>query len=246
VAPVVEGQIARFERLYPEADLTVTPMTAREALVALVRGQADAAVVDREMNAEERRAVAASQQPFAEVKVGDGALVVVAPAARGLDRLTLEELAGALESAGTHRLALTSRNAGAVELLGERLLDGRPPRPSHRAESESDVLAWVAGQPDGLGVVSMAAWARADSALTRPLRLLALPDSAGTFVRPSQLSVYRGEYPLVQPVYLYLWTRGRPLAAPFATFVVGLHGQEEVQRAGLVPVNIPQREIELR
>jgi phosphate transport system substrate-binding protein len=247
VAPAIEQQVARFERLYPAADVAVTPMTAREALVALVSGQADAAVVDRPMNAEERRAAAAAGLVVDTTKLGDGALVVAAAAGSTVEPLPLERLAAALEGAGPYRLALTSRNAGVVELLGDRLLGGRPPVPAFRAADEDSVLAWVvAGRPEGpprLGVVSLAAWAQADSATVRGLRLLALPDSTGRPVLPSPMSVYRGAYPLVQPVYLYTVARRSPLAAPFATFAAGLHGQEAIQRAGLVPATLPAREI---
>jgi phosphate transport system substrate-binding protein len=243
LAPVVERQATRFERLYDAAEITVTPMTAREAFIAFVTGRADAAVVDRPMNAEERRAAEAALLRVDEVKLGDGALVVVAPAGAGPDRLPLDVLAAALEGEAPYRVALTSRNAGAVELLGDRLLGGRPPTPSFLAADEDSVLAWVAGRPQALGVVSLAAWAGADSAAVRGLRLIAVPDSTGAPVLPSPMSVYRGDYPLVQPVYLYTEARRSPLAAPFATFAAGLHGQEEIQRAGLVPATLPTREI---
>ena len=141
------------------------------------------------------------------------------------------------------RLVLTDRNAGTVEYVARRLLPaGVLPQSAIRAATEADVLARVAGRADAIGLVS-ALTLRGDT--TARVRAVALVDSAGRTVRPSPMAVYLDEYPLRQPIVLI--TRGARggLAAGFATFVMGTQGQEQVQRAGLVPAEPPVREFNI-
>ncbi len=255
LAAIVREQAADFHKLYPQATVEVRELSARAAIVGVLQGQLESAIVDRPMNSEESGLAAEYEIAIGQTLVGEGAVTVVVPAASAVQRVPLDALRRLLGgqtvawtsiAAGTPgeaRLVLTDRNAGTVEYLARRLLpEGTLPQSAIRAASEPDVLTRVAGRADALGVVSALTF-RADT--TGRVRAVAVVDSAGQAVRPSPMAVYTDAYPLRQPVVLV--TRGvrGGLAAGFATFILGTQGQETVQRAGLVPAQPPVREFNL-
>ena len=255
LAAIVREQAADFNKLYPQATIEVRELSARAAIVGVLQGQLESAIVDRPMNAEESGLASEYEIEIGQTLVGEGALTVVVPASSAVEQVPLDALrrllAGesvawtsvAAGTPGEARLVLTDRNAGTVEYLARRLLpEGALPQSAIRAAGEPDVITRVAGRSDALGVVSALTF-RADT--TGRVRAVAVVDSAGRAVRPSPLAVYTDEYPLRQPIVLV--TRGvrGGLAAGFATFIMGTQGQETVQRAGLVPAQPPVREFNL-
>lgn len=255
LAPIVRAQVADFQKLYPQTTLTVRELSARAAIVGVLQGQLESAIVDRPMNSEESGLAAEYEIPIGQTLVGEGAVTVVVPASSAVQQVPLDALrrllggqavSWASVAAGTPgeaRLVLTDRNAGTVEYLARRLLpEGTLPQSAIRAAGEPDVITRVAGRADALGIVSALTF-RADT--TGRVRSVAVVDSTGRAVRPSPLAVYTDEYPLRQPIVLV--TRGARggLAAGFATFILGTQGQETVQRAGLVPAQPPVREFNL-
>jgi ABC-type phosphate transport system substrate-binding protein len=261
LSAVAGRQADAFMRRYPNARLTLVPTTAREGVAALAAGRADAALLDRPLNAEERRVFAANETPVQEVLVGTDAVAFVVPEGSAVRGLGLDALRRLLQGervewaaladssagappAGPVALALAPLNTGAVELLAAELLPpGALPRPAYAAADEADLLAWVARTPNGLGALPMATL-RADSGAA--VRALALPDSTGRLAAPRQRAVAGGRYPLRQPVYLVVLGGRGVLGSAFATFVRGVPGQEAVLRAGLVPAVPPRRDIILR
>lgn len=254
--PIVDRQVAMFRRIYPQAEVVVTPTTTREAYVAFVRQQTDAVVVDREPNAEERDALGRTGASFSEVPLGYGALVAAVHPSNNVASLTAAALGriasgqavpwselGVRGTTGNVGLALASLNTGAVEGFTRRVLPSDSlPRPAYAAQSEADALSWVAQNPAGLAIVSMAAYAAQPDESTRAV---AVPDSTGRPVLPTPFDVYAGRYPLRHPIILLVARRPDGIGAGFATFARGTQGQEAVQRAGLAPYTLPAREIQL-
>lgn len=253
--PVVDRHVTLFRRNYPRAEFALTTTNTREAYVALVRGQADAVVVDRPPNAEEQRALAAAGVDPAEVVLGQGALVAAVHPTNPARMLGMDALRRAAAgqpvqwaevggSGGAVRLALPPLTTGVVELLTRQLLPPDSlPRPTYAAADEADALRWVSENPAGLTIVSLAAY---EGVSEDQVRAIAVPDSAGAPVLPAPLRVYANHYPLRHPILLVVGRSAGVVGASFASFVLGTQGQEAVQRAGLVPARLPVREIELQ
>ncbi len=252
LAAIVRKQAEDFHKLYPQATVEVVESSARAAIVGVLQGNLESAIVDRMMNEEESGIAEEYSVAVGQTLIGEGAVVAVVPEASAVQAVSLDALRSLLSgesvswqsvapgTPGEARLVLTDRNAGTVEYVARLLLPaGALPQSAIRATDERDVLARVAGRADALGLVSTLTM-RADT--TAKVRQIALIDSAGQAVRPSPMAVYLDEYPLRQPIVLV--TRGARggLAAGFATFVLGTQGQEAVQRAGLVPARPPVRE----
>ena len=62
---------------------------------------------------------------------------------------------------------------------------------------------------------------------------------------PSQSSIADGSYPLTRTYYIIFRLKNRGMAGAFSTFLLSQTGQKIVLKAGLVPANMPQREIRI-
>lgn len=255
LAPLVREQADDFMRLYPAATIQIIEETARGAVVGVLRGELEMAIVDRSMNNEEREIAGKYGVEVGQTLIGEGAVVVVVPEASPVQSLTVEDVRALIggESVtwasvapgapGVARLVTTDRNAGTVEYVGRRLLpEGVLPQSAIRASDETDVLARVAGRSDAIGFVSALTYRR-DT--TYQVRAIPLVDSLGQTVQPSPRAVYLDEYPLRQPIVFVTRSERGGLGAGFATFLLDTRAQEVVQRAGLVPARPPVREFNL-
>ena len=258
-AKVMATEAREFMRLYPNAHITWSVMTTREAIIQLVSGKVKFICIDRPLNSEEEAAATSAGLTVAKVHVAEDALAFLVNPANHLQHLTQQELknifTGAtdtwdtVDSSGLHgaiERVMTGKNSGVHELFSRRFLNWNGDIPlSARADSQQQVLALVASQRQAIGVVSMGAL----SDTLRPLRVLRMEsiDSTGvaSFVRLHQANVYLETYKYHFPVYVCLTPKKTDLASGFSAFIGSAPGQKIFLNAGLVPVTMPVRLVHL-
>jgi phosphate transport system substrate-binding protein len=258
-AALMQQEAKTFERLYPEAKITIGATTTREAIVHLVSDSVRLICIDRALNAEEQAAAREMKLEISETKIAVDALAILVHEQNPAQQMSLttltEIMAGQKTSwnqvaeskwSGQIEIALTGRNSGAYELLARQFLPSVQDIPlALVAESQRQVLEYVSAHPRSLGVVSVAALQ--DS--IPHIRTLALPaaDSAATseYVKLHQANIYRGWYPLRFPVFLYLTAERGSLASGFTAFVASHPGQKILLDAKLVPATMPVRLVQI-
>lgn len=258
-AALLQEQARVFERLYPDAKITITAASTREAIVQMMSDSVRLICIDRALNEEERAAAREAEIKIDEIKIAEDALALLVHEqnpARQMSLATLAEImagkktswdqvAGAKWS-GRIEIALTGRNSGIYELLTRQFLRLTNEVPAALiAENQQQVVQYLSTHARGLGVVSMAALQ--DS--IPYLRALALPaaDSAAAsdYVKPHQANIYRGWYPLRFPIYLCSTAERASLASGFVAFVTSHPGQKIFLDAKLVPATMPVRLVQI-
>lgn len=262
LAPLMNQEAFEFHRIYPGINVTVLPALTREAIVALFTDTIKAAATDRPLNEEEVSVMTNAKLPIMETKIGEDALVVLVNRKNGLSQLSLTDLGRILSGGITHwdqipssgrkgsiQLSLTKRNSGIYELLEkhffrlERGINIQVPTSSQEA-----VIEEVKRNPSTLGIVSFSFFkstgVTAASAL-RSLQIAGQPDSGRGPVSPSQQAISSKEYPLSYPVYLYVKEDKAGPGSGFASFLTSQPGQKIIQNAGILPVKIPSRPVQL-
>ncbi|MCE5271868.1 substrate-binding domain-containing protein [bacterium] len=260
-----------FVRLYPQAEISLTAVSTREALVSFINDSLQMVVVDRPFNQEEQTAADQAQIPCQRFKLAEDALAVLVNRKNSLPEIELDTLQAVLNgritewgqvpgsrTKGQVSFVCTDRNSGIGELLVALLPDvQQPPEPRVTAGSQKAVYDSVAADTKALGLVSVACLksiSRGDTVYggidsTGPVR--AVPISTADYSghanshRISQASIYAGTYPLHYPLYIYLNGTYSELAAGFCSFLTGVEGQKLVQKFGLVPAAMPVRLVQL-
>lgn len=258
-----------FERLYPDARVTLTATSTRDAIVQLLNDSVAFICVDRPLNDEERAVARRAQLSFTEILMAEDALGVVVHPDNPLTDLSVEQVrdvfAGSTRewqalSGGTFEGSIlpivTGRNSGTHELLMRQFLKlPGDPRLAAIADSQRAVLDYVATHRGALGIVPVAALrdtAQRDTAqrdLARSVRVLALrtTDSTGATITAAlhQANIHQRIYPLHYPVYVYVRAESRGVPSGFATFMASAPGQKLFLSAGLVPATMPVRLVSL-
>jgi ABC-type phosphate transport system substrate-binding protein len=273
--PLLQKEADEFHRLYEAASITVLPASTREAIVHLINDSVRVIVTDRALNAEERGVVDKAGIKITETKIAEDALVLVVHQQNPVQNMTLGTLkdivtrkitewsrvpaAPRAQWSGPIEFVFTGRNSGAYELLAKKFLSLQEDLvPAVIAQTQKEVLDYVATHPRAFGVVSAACF----YSVTRPqgvpdtttvLRTLAVPRTDTTavdvFVKLYQYYIHRGIYPFHYDVYMYFTSAPTRDAGPelgFTTFVASYPGQKIILDAGLVPATMPIRVIQTK
>lgn len=262
LTPLMSQEAFEFQRIYPGVNITVLPTLTREAIVALFTDTIRAAATDRPLNEEELSVMKNANLPIMETKIGEDALVVLVNKKNGLSQLSVKDLGRILSGdikhweqvsqsgrKGNIQLSLTKRNSGVYELLEkhffrlERGINIHAPTTSARA-----VMEEVKRNPATLGIVSFSFFKSTGATATSTLRSLQIaeqPDSGRGPVSPSQQTISSKEYPLSYPLYLYVKEEKAGPGSGFASFLTSQPGQKIIQNAGILPVNIPSRPVQI-
>jgi phosphate transport system substrate-binding protein len=236
-----------FQALYPQASIEVRTGSSRDAVSALFAARCGAGVITRELSPEERTAAVRGGLELEGYRFARDAMVALVHPSNPVQNISLPELrsiyagqvrewsqlAGARQ--GIHPVvqpmesdvtAFFIEEVMGGDAIGARVL---------REESDSAVVARVAGDPQALGYVTLA-WAERGA---RPLRVAPLTGLA--YTRPDAETVYGGKYPLSRLFNYYIRAGGPLLANGFITFITSTSGQKIVHEAGFVPTTVPVR-----
>lgn len=258
--PLLQQEAAAFMKTYNKADIRMAGTSTREAIVALLNDSVRCICVDRRLNAEERKVADEAHMALAAVRIGRDALVLVINSENPLKSIGLHTVKGIIDGSikrwnqvpgsrmsGKVEFILTGRNSGVYELLQKEFFKVTDKLAvTKMGSTEHQIVEYMAGDPQALGIVSLAA------IVDRPTGIHTLAvesaDSAtlGQHIEPSQSNIYEELYPLNYSLYLYVSEKRLGLGAGFSTYVMTLQGQQIIQDYGLAPEILPSRIIQLK
>jgi phosphate transport system substrate-binding protein len=261
VSPVVTKVADEFNRLYPNAHVSLSVATTREAIVSMLNSEVKVIVSARELNSEEQEVVAKNGLYVEALRIAyDGIAVVVHPS-NPVNRLSLEELraitTGKIKSWRNLQprarkspeifVAVGGPNTSEYEVIKTKVARDEPFTDRiYPCSTSTQVLKLVRQRPEAIGFVGTA-WLLQDSAGVKVLEIGTEEyhlDANGRMVRffdPHPAHIYREFYPLRRTIYLYSREKGYGLGAGFISFAASGPGQKIFLDNGLVPAVQPVR-----
>jgi phosphate transport system substrate-binding protein len=257
-----------FTSLYTDARITLLSASTRECLVHLINDSVRFVLTDRPLNNEERQIIKKAELKIDSIKIAMDALAILVNRVSDLESLSMADFTAIVDRkittwqqlpgsglTGPLQFVTTGKNSGAYELLKNHFLKrSQDFVPAVITAAQSEVVEYVAKNPQALGLASLACF-KEDTlkALTEEpdgaVRALAFnaTDSTGAPVRYKlhQANVYMQKYPLCYPLYVY-FNRKSLLAAGFCSFIASAPGQKIILNSGLVPTTMPVRLVQLR
>lgn len=250
VYPIQAGAAETFAAAYPKVRVTVGVSGTRGGLRRLCTGEIDLAGASRRMSAEERAACSARGIEPLELPIARGGVTVVAPAAWGLECLTLDELRRLWRDGSAIRrwselrpdlpdepvsLFGAGASSGTFDIFTEAVLGTpRQSRPDYQASEDDNVIvAGVAGARYALGFVGYGYYATSGA----DLRAIAV-DAGNGCVEPGPVTIAEGRYrPLGRTLYLYVDPAAldRPAVSEFVRYFL-LDAERLVGASGLQPL----------
>ncbi len=247
-----------YVRSYTDVNISVSGTSTREAIVHLLNDSVKCICVDRPLNDEERQVAGKAELMITENKIGEGSLALIVHESNPTEFIGFQEIKDILTGSkkswtalkesrwkGEIDLVLTGKNSGTYEILQNHFFKIQSPLTVTTAlETEKEVVEYTRTHLQALGIVSIAA-VRNVAGKTNVLAVESTDSTGERFVRPTQINVYRGLYPLHYSLYLYTSESSTGVGAGFSSFIRSTQGQKIVQDAGFVPVVIPNRIIQI-
>jgi phosphate transport system substrate-binding protein len=260
VLPVIQHEVREFTGLYTGANVTVLDAGAREIIAEFAADSIRTIVCGRELNREERDALAAAKVSIQEYLVARSAVAVIAHRTVPVAHLRAGELDTIFSGTVTHwpgkhgviiELAVGGLNSSVNEVFRKSILKTGGFDPAARSfASEKELISYVSRTPGAIGILGLN-WLGGNDADVTVISVATSamrPDSTyapGEYYSPHPAYVYLGYYPVIAPVYVYTRNIEQDVSMGFIAFLTSGAGQKVIQNDGLVPATMPVRLVHL-
>ncbi len=263
MASTLTGLAEAFNRLYPDVKFNIRGGGSGQALEDLVAGTCDFASVSRDLtDAEVAQIKKDSGVDVVEIKIASGGACVIVNADNPITKITREQLNGIF--AITHSMTkdpifawkeldptspigqewialyVTDEKSSTMKTFTDFAMPNERFTTSYfyREPSPSSVVNACCAYKTAIGIGSF------KHMQPRAKTLAVSADNGKTFVAPTEMNIYTGEYPMSRPLELVavLDKQGNlpPLLVDFARFALSETGQDEIHDEGYSPAN-PQQ-----
>ena len=260
MASTLTGLAEAFNRLYPDVKFNIRGGGSVQALADLVAGTCDFASVSRNLtDAEVAQIKKDSGVDVVEIKIASGGACVIVNADNPITKITREQLNGIF--AITHSMTkdpifawkeldptspigqewialyVTDENSSTMKIFTEFAMPNERFTTSYfyREPSPSSVVNACCAYKTAIGIGSF------KHMQPRAKALAVSADNGKTFVAPTEMNIYTGEYPMSRPLELVavLDKQGNlpPLLVDFARFALSETGQDEIHDEGYSPAD---------
>jgi phosphate transport system substrate-binding protein len=247
--PVIDAEVKAFEAIYPSAHITVLEVSEADAIRLLIADSVRLAIITRSLNDVERQHMLDQHiTPHDETVARESIAIILNPAAKD-STFSLPELTALFSKEGEHRIVFDNPKSGVVRYVKDSLLPGREFSSSTYSLNGSEaVIEYVSREKDAIGLIG-GAWIgdRDDSTTNKflaSIRVAAI-EHDGEFYQPYQAYVARRLYPLARDIVMVSREARSGLGTGFMSFVAGDKGQRVILKAGLLPVTMPVRIVEI-
>ena len=256
VQSLIEGQVEVFESQY-DAKVHLTAKSESEIVNDLLSGKTNMAVLTRRLTNEE-------ENYFHNKKIiprishfASDAVVFIRNKSSNDTLIDLDQVYNLLHGkpSAIKKLVFENPNSSVVTYMNRWANVANAPKENvFSLNTTKEVLEFVANNPDAIGVIGMDAVAEPYPEwqnLVNNCNVLAVKNvkngtNSETYYLPNQANLGAGLYPLKRSIYVLNYQGFAGLGTGFASFVVGDIGQRIVMTANLLPITIPERNINIR
>lgn len=253
LTPIIEDQVAVFESNY-DAKINIISKSEAEVVISLLKEKSTIVVLSRNLTVEENKIF---EQKKIIPKITKFATDAIALISNKSIKDTLIDLRNVIEfmqgkqSSFIKGLVFDNPNSSTVRYMNDLAgIKAIPEKGVYSFKTNQEVIKFVSQNEGMIGVLGVN-W------LSQPLpamqeyvdkvNVLGVKGLSGVnYYTPSQNNIAEGKYPLARDLYIINGQGYTGLGMGFASFVSGDIGQRIILKAGLLPVRIPGRKINIR
>lgn len=253
---LVEGQVEVFENQY-DAKIHLTFKTESEIVNDLLTGKTNMAVLTRRLTKEEENYFHNKKIIPRVSHFASDAIVFIRNKINNDTLLDLDDVYNLLNGKPSNIQSLVFENPNSSVLTymnrWAKVTAGTKEN-VFSLNSPKEVIEFVTKNPNAIGVIGMDAVAEPYpewQSLIENVNVLAVRNVKNStnnqsYYMPSQANLGAGLYPLKRSIYVLNYQGFAGLGTGFASFVVGDIGQRIVLKSNLLPITIPDRNINIR
>ena len=256
VQSLVEGQIEVFESQY-DAKINLTAKSESEIVNDLMNGKVNVAVLTRRLSKEEENYFINKKIiPYVSHFASD-AVVFICNKNNNDTLMELDDVYDLFHGRPSKikSLVFENPNSSVVTYMNRWAnVKNGVKNNLFTLNSTKEVLEFVAKNPESIGVIGMDAVAEPYpewQTLVDDITIMAVKNvKSGTnnqlYYLPNQSNLGAGLYPLKRSIYVLNYQGYAGLGTGFASFIVGDIGQRIVLKSNLLPIKIPERNINIK
>jgi phosphate transport system substrate-binding protein len=256
VQSLVEGQVEVFENQY-DAKIHLTFKTESEIVNDLLTGKTNMAILTRRLTKEEENYFHNKKIIPRVSHFASDAIVFIRNKINKDTLLDLDDVYNLLNGKPSNIQSLVFENPNSSVLTymnrWAKVTAGTKEN-VFSLNSPKEVIEFVTKNPNAIGVIGMDAVAEPYPEwqyLIENVNVLAVRNVKNStnnqsYYMPSQANLGAGLYPLKRSIYVLNYQGFAGLGTGFASFVVGDIGQRIVLKSNLLPITIPDRNINIR
>ena len=259
--PLIEAEIQTFEALYKRADIEAFYYPEAAAIDALMSDSVRLAVVTRGFTEEEKAHFKEIKITPTELDVAISAVALIVHRNNRDTLISMDQLTALLQGKINNWSQLGSKNKAGIEIVFDNPNSGlirylkdsiadveTLPSNTFAVENNEAVIDYVSKNPNALGLIGLE-WIsdKDDSTSNSFLERIRVMSVAGdsTHFKPYQAYLALKYYPLARRITILSREARKGLGTGFMAFVASERGQRIVLKAGLVPVTMPLRVVEI-
>ena len=259
--PLIEAEVSTFEGLYTKADIEALYYPEAEAIDALMKDSVKVAVVTRRYTAEEKEYFKSIRITPTERDVALSAVALIVNRNNPDTLINVEQLRSLLQGKISSWSDLGAKNKAGIEIVFDNPNSGlirhlkdsvarvqQLPENTFAAKNNEAVIDYVSQNENAIGLIGLE-WIsdKDDSTSNSFLKRIRVMSVAGdsTHFKPYQAYLALKYYPLARRITILSREARSGLGSGFMAFVGSEPGQRIVLKAGLVPVTMPLRVVEI-
>lgn len=255
--PIVDELKDIFIQLIPNTDVNIIYKSENDVLRLLLNDKVRLALLSRELNVQElnvlkQRSLSPETYRFAVDaiaiivnKVSTDTLITVKEIKKMLNGQTKTDKNIVFDNPSSSLVRYLKEFSGNNDLKGKNIF---------ALKNNKEVIKYVSEHEDAIGIVGFN-WLDDqeddNSGVLNNINILAVKDensklAPNQYFKPSQSTLALKQYPLSRNLYAINCTGKKDLGTNFAYFILNETGQRVILRSGILPNQIPGREINIK
>lgn len=255
IQPVVEDVLAVFHSVYDRAHITQVNATEAEVVNALLKDSVSVVVLPRLLT--EGESVHFKQKnitPHITAFASDAIAFITNNKAKDTI-INLEEILKVIKGESSdkvQKLIFDNPNSSTIQsLLKIAGVKQVPSKNVYSLKTNDEVIRYVHDNPGSIGVVGVNWLSQPTPNMAKyvsDVTVLAVDNvkidkGEKKYYRPTQSNIAKGFYPLTRKLYVLNYSNCDGLGMGFATYIGAFEGQRIILKSGLLPVELPSREV---
>lgn len=249
--PIIEEQKIVFESQYPEAKIKLIAKPELEISKLALEGNADFAILARDINKKELEYYQNKKARTKRTPIAFDAVTVIANKETSIDKISANQIEKLYKGTSNEfDLVFDNANSSTINyFLNKYNLKELPKNNITALNNNNEVIKFVSENKNVLGFVGVN-WVTFpegyEDKTMENVKILKLVVDDKNEIYPSQSDMSIKKYPFVRTVYMLNFKGRKGLGMGFASFIAGEVGQRIILKSGLLPFEIPTREIKVR
>lgn len=253
IQPAIESVLDIFHITQPRAHINQVNATENEIVRALLQDSVEVAVLSRLLTPQEEKHFTQRGITPEITHFGTDAIALVTNRGTNDTIIDLEQVLNILRSEESAVNSIVFDNPNSSTMLHLLRLAGvkaPPGKKVHAAGSNEDVIKYIRSHVGAIGIIGVSWLVEPPQSVQKDVENLtvlavrSVKTKTGTnYFKPTQSNISTGDYPLTRKLYLLNYQGRQGLGMGFATYINARDGQRIILKTGLLPSDIPTREI---